>query len=139
MPQDPIATLIQSNDPEGNEVTWQDVGSTPARFLAWIVKRLAIDVSKIKSSFPIFFGRDVPTGVEFGKLHIDTNLEPRVGINTSQGYKYIDRYPRNVILGWRGSSPIPTFFTRVPDTEITLLELPPNRPNSLVWVVYVEN
>lgn len=138
MPEDPISTLIESTDPEGSDVSWKDVGSTPQLFLKWLVKRVAVDFSKVLSRIPIFFNTDEPKGNENGKIHIKTTLEPRIGIYTAGGYKYFDRYPRNVILGWRGASNIPPFFTTVPDAELEQIGLPKNVPNSLVWVVYPE-
>lgn len=42
------------------------------------------------------------------------------------------------MFAWRGSSPIPAFFTIVPDAELEQIGLPKNIPNSLVWVVYLE-
>ena len=138
MPLDPIATLIASNDPEGRDVTWKEVGQSPTIFLAWLIRRIAVDFSRIKSIIPIYFGTDKPEGINAGKLHINTSREPRIGVKTESGYKYFDRYPRNVMMGWRGSKPIPAFFSTVPDAELEALGLPKNVPNSLVWVVYFE-
>lgn len=138
MPQDPIATLIQSNDPEGRDVTWQEVGQTPSKFLSWLIKRVAIDFSKITNAIPMFIGKNPPAGVDAGKVHFQDSDEPRVGIKTSQGYKYLDRYPRNVIMAWYGPSTVPSFFSTISDSEAEALGLPKNKPNSLVWVVYPE-
>lgn len=138
MPEEPIATLIESNDPEGSQVSWKDVGSTPQIFLKWVVKRLAVDFSNLVSRIPIFFGPEKPKASDSGKLHIQNTSEPRIGVFTQGGYKYFDRYPRNVMFAWRGSSPIPAFFTIVPDAELEQIGLPKNIPNSLVWVVYLE-
>ncbi len=64
------------------------------------------------------------------------SANPRIGVFTDGGYKYFDRYPRNVMMIWRGSKPIPSFFTTVPDAELEQIGLPKNIPNSAVWVVY---
>lgn len=138
MPQEPIATLIASNDPEGKDVTWKEVGQSPTIFLQWLIRRIAVDFSRIKSIIPVYFGVGKPEGLNAGKLHIKTSIEPRIGVSTEGGYKYFDRYPRNVMMGWRGSKPIPSFFSTVPDAELEALGLPKNVPNSLVWVVYFE-
>lgn len=138
MPQDPIATLIQATDPEGRDVTWQEVGQTPSKFLAWLIKRVAIDFSKITNVLPLFIGKNPPEGVDAGKVHFQNTDQPRIGVKTDSGYKYFDRYPRNVILGWRGANSVPSFFSVVPDSELEALGLPKNKPNSLVWVVYPE-
>jgi hypothetical protein len=133
-----VATIIESHDAEGQDVTWKDVGDTPSKFKTWLVRHLAVDVSRIISLFPIFSGAKDPKGADIGKLHIQNTQEPRIGVSTPQGYKYFDRYPRNVIFGWRGGAAIPSFFTQVSDVELELLGLPRNKPNSLVWVVYPE-
>jgi hypothetical protein len=138
MPQEPIATLIQSNDPEGRDVTWKEVGQTPTQFLQWIIKRLAVDFGRVRSIIPIYIGKTNPDGANSGKIHIKDTNPPRIGVNTEAGYKYFDMYPRNVIMGWRGSKPIPSYMTTVPDLELEQLGLPKNVPNSLVWVVYPE-
>jgi hypothetical protein len=138
MPEEPIATLIESNDPEGSDVTWKEVGSTPQSFLKWLVKRVAVDFSNLMNRIPIYFGPKAPSAQDNGKLHIQTTTEPRIGVFTQGGYKYFDRYPRNVILGWRGDKPIPNFFSTIPDAELEQLGLPKNVPNSLVWVIYTE-
>ena len=138
MPQDPIATLIQSTDPEGRDVTWKDVGQTPSQFLSWIIKRIAVDFSRIKSIIPIYISKTAPDAVNNGKIHIQDTNPPRIGVSTSAGYKYFDQYPRNVLLGWRGAAPIPNFLSVVPDEELVILGLPENVVGSLVWVVFPE-
>lgn len=138
MPQDPIATLIQSNDPEGRDVTWKDVASTPTQFLSWVIKRLAVDFSRVKNIIPVYISKNKPDAENNGKIHFQDTNPPRIGISTSAGYKYIDQYPRNVIMGWRGSAPIPSFLSVVPNEELEQLGLPANVTSSLVWVVYPE-
>lgn len=138
MPQEPIATLIRSNDPEGRDVTWKEVGQSPTQFLSWLIKRIAVDFSKIKTIIPIYIGKTKPDEANTGKVHIQDTNPPRIGVNTESGYKYFDQYPRNVIMGWRGSKPIPSFLATIPDPELEQLGLPKNVPNSLVWVVYPE-
>jgi hypothetical protein len=138
MPEEPIATLIESNDKEGSDVTWKEVGSTPQMFLKWLVKRVAVDFSNLVNRIPIYFGPEKPKAQNSGKLHIQNSTIPRIGVFTDGGYKYFDQYPRNVILGWRGNKPIPNYFSTVSDAELEQLGLPKNVPNSLVWVVYPE-
>lgn len=138
MPQEPIATIIRANDPEGKDVTWKEVAQTPFQFLNWIVKRIAVDLSKVSTLIPVLISTTKPGGANQGKIHFQSTRVPRIGVPTEAGYQYFDRYPRNVILGWRGDKPIPPFFTVVPDEEVKALGLPENVTNSLVWVVYPE-
>lgn len=138
MSEQTIATVIASTDPEGSDVTWQEVGQTPSRFLAWLIRRIAVDFSKVKGIIPISITREKVSPADQGKIHIMNTKNPRIGVPTEEGYKYFDRYPRNVMMIWRGNKDVPSFFTVVPDVELEQLGLPKNVPNSAVWVVYPE-
>lgn len=138
MSDQPIATIKVANDPEGSDVSWQEVGKTPSMFLKWLARRIAVDVSRIQKLIPIYFGKEAPSASQSGNIHIQTTRVPRIGIPSDNGMQYFDQYPRNVMMIWRGGKPIPSFFTTVPDAELTVLGLPKNVPNSAVWVIYPE-
>lgn len=80
MPEQPIATIRVAADPEGRDVSWQEVGKTPTLFLKWLASRIAVDVSRVKSLIPIVFGKESPSASDAGKIHIQTTQVARIGV-----------------------------------------------------------
>jgi len=108
-----ILPLVVANPVELN-VQWQDICSNPRDLGLWIVRMLAVDISRVGELNQFIVSDSEPVGADVGKPWIKTGSPPGIGVYDGERYYVIYPYPEATPFLWtKGIDALPAFLTKV--------------------------